>query len=495
MLEVVDLEQAHQLVLDRFGAFALDCRAGVSKAPPGAVMGEASAPASLSVQAQASSPSTASPAAPVQVVALSEAAGRTVAHDVVAYEGVPAFDRSTVDGFAVVAADTFGCSDALPALLDLAGEVEMGAEPTCACASGVCARIPTGGQVPQGADAVVMLEYCEEYGDGTIGVARPVAPGENIVFRHDDVKPGQVLIAAGTTLLPHHIGAMASLGVTACEVEGREDGGAEGGSCEGRPGGERAGERGDRPRVAVISTGDEIVPADATPVAAQMRDVNAPLLAAAVEACGARAVRFPIVPDNFDELLETVERALAQCDMVLVSGGSSAGAKDNTARVLGQLGEVMFHGVAVKPGKPTLCADADGKPAFGLPGHPVAAYFMFLELVRPLLVGGDVPESGAGSAVAPSTGFAVAPGAAPAAGPSALPCVTATLAEGLPSNHGRAELVAVRLESRADGAFAVPVRGKSGLISQLSRADGYLAIGRNQEGIAAGAPVEVRLFK
>ena len=375
----------------------------------------------------------------VESVGLDEAAGRIIACDVVATEGVPPFDRSTVDGFAVVASDTFGCTDALPALLGLAGEIEMGSNPDCTCTPGACVRIPTGGQVPEGADAVVMLEYCEEYGDGTIGVARPVAPGANIVFENDDIKPGQILIPAGTTLQAHHVGTLSSLGITSCEMR-------------------------ERLRIGIVSTGDEIVPVDTTPVASQMRDVNAPVLAAAVEACGAVAVRFPIVPDDYDALMATVKRAFATCDMVLVSGGSSAGQKDNTARVLSALGEMLFHGIAVKPGKPTMCADVHGKPAFGLPGHPVAAYFMFLEIVRPLLV----------SARTVSTG--------------------ATLAEGLPSNHGRAELVAVRLEE-SNGAFrAIPVRGKSGLISQLSGADGYICISRNQEGLPAGASVTVRLF-
>ncbi len=210
MLEVVSLEAARACVIEQFGV--LNC-------------GE-------------------------ERVSLDNTAGRRIAHNLVASEGVPPFDRSTVDGFAVVSDDTFGCSDALPALLDLAGEVEMGAAPSCTCSPGSCARIPTGGMVPQGADAVVMLEYCEEYGDGTIGIARPAAPGSNIVFENDDIKSGQVLIAAGTRLQAHHIGTLASLGVSKCTVLRR-------------------------PRVGIISTGDEIVPVDAAPVASQMRDVNA----------------------------------------------------------------------------------------------------------------------------------------------------------------------------------------------------------------------------
>ena len=400
MLEVIALDQARSVVAQRFGA----------------------------IETQA------------EPAGLEDAVGRLNAYDVTASEGVPPFDRSTVDGFAVIASDTFGCSEALPSLLDLVGEVEMGAVPTCTCTPGTCVRIPTGGQVPEGADAVVMLEYCEEYGDGTVGVSRAAAPGENIVFENDAVKPGQVLIAAGTTLCAHHVGTLASLGMTSCMVRSRI-------------------------RVGIISTGDEIVNVEETPVGSQMRDVNAPVLAAAVEACGAQPVRFPIVSDNYESLLSTVREAIEQCDIVMVSGGSSAGQKDNTARVLSTLGEMLFHGVAVKPGKPTMCADADGTPLFGLPGHPVAAYFMFLELVRQLL-----------SSSRPTMAHA-------------------ELAEGVPSNHGRTELVAVHLESRDGKAVAVPTRGKSGLISQLCASDGYIEIDRNREGATAGTNVVVRLFQ
>lgn len=377
----------------------------------------------------------------IETVRLHDAAGRRIAQDIIAAEGVPAFDRSTVDGFAVVASDTFGCSDALPAILELAGEINMGDVPSCECVPTTCVRIPTGGQVPDGADAVVMLEYCEEYGDGTVGIARSVAPGENIVFKNDDVKPGEVLIEATTTLLPHHIGTLASLGFATCEVQ-------------------------QRPIVGIISTGDEIVPVKATPVASQMRDVNTPVLAATAEACGALALTFPIVPDDYEKLFASVDQALGICDMVLVSGGSSAGQKDNTARVLSAIGDMLFHGVAVKPGKPTMCADVGGRPVFGLPGHPVAAYFMFLELVAPLLA------------------------------PRAQHLdVKAKLSAGVPSNHGRSEFVAARIERSDSDTIATPIRGKSGLISQLSGADGFFVVPRNCEGLPVGAEVEVHLFR
>ena len=401
MLEVVSLEEARSIVAKRFAEYAVS----------------------------------------FESVSHTQAAGRILAQNIVAEEGVPPFDRSTVDGFAVCAADTFGCSDALPALLNLTGEVEMGEEVNVSCAPGTCIRIPTGGKVPAGADAVVMLEYCEEYGDGTIGVAKPAAPGDGIVFENDDIAPGSVLIEASTRLQAHHVGTLASLGLTTCNVLARM-------------------------KVGIVSTGDEIVEVAATPVASQMRDVNTPLLASAVEACGGDAACFPIVPDDYDALLDTAREALNACDMVLVSGGSSAGQKDNTARVLEELGELLFHGIAVKPGKPTMCANCAGKPVFGLPGHPAAAYFMFLELAAPLL-------DPAQAHTAP---------------------VHATLTQGLPSNHGRTELVPVRLKLAEGGLQADPIRSKSGLISQLCTADGYLEIDRNTEGLAAGSTVRVRPF-
>lgn len=376
-------------------------------------------------------------------VTLDQAAGRMLANDVVSTEGVPPFDRSMVDGFAVTSSDTFGCSEALPALLELQGEVLMGEVPDCSCLPGACVRIPTGGHLPEGANAVVMLEHCEEYGDGTVGVMRPCAPGANVVFKNDDVAPGQVLIPNGTVLQSHHVGTLASLGVVSVEVRAF-------------------------PRVAIISTGAEIVPPDCMPKGSQMRDVNGPLLAAAVRACGAEAVEFPIVHDDIEQLRDVVKTALEDCQMILVSGGTSAGEKDYTARVFAEMGDVLFHGVAVKPGKPTLLADVGSVPSFGLPGHPVAAYLMFLELARPLLTGVEGAKART---------------------------VTARLGSGVPSNHGRTELIGVRLEPCDGDMRAVPIRGKSGLISQLSCADGYVEIGRDSEGAAAGNVVEVRLFE
>ena len=383
----------------------------------------------------------------IETVALKEACGRVLARDVVAEQGMPPFDRSTVDGYAVRASDTFGCSDALPALLRLAGSIRMGEAAEQPCEPGACWAIPTGGAVPEGADAVVMIERTEDFGDGTIGVQSPVAPAANMIFAHDDVAPGQLLCAAGTTLEPHHIGAFASLGIAHIEVFAPV-------------------------RVGIISTGDEIVPIDAQPTGAQMRDVNGPLLAAAVEACAGVPVQLGIMPDEADAVAQAVRSACSTCDMVLVSGGSSVGQRDATATVFDQLGTTLLHGIAMKPGKPTLVADLAGIPAFGLPGHPLAAYFVFLEFVRPLIASMQALPAAASRRRAQS----------------------AVLAQAIPSNHGRAECVAVSLEAGEAGLAATPIRSKSGLVGLLAQAAGYIVVPRDTEGLAAGAPVTIKPF-
>ncbi len=373
--------------------------------------------------------------------ALNAACGRVLAADVCAREYVPGFDRSSVDGYAVRAKDTFGCSQAIPALLQKTGEVRMGESPAFRLEAGCCAAVPTGGALPAGADAMVMIENTEDFGDGTIAVYQPSAPGAHVIYRGDDVVPGRVLLRAGTRLLPKDVGALAALGVTEAEVYRK-------------------------PRVAVLSTGNELVTPSAVPAMGQVRDVNGPALCALCAQAGAEAVHASIVPDDEALLTQAVRENAAQADMVLLSGSSSVGEKDAAAKALSALGEVLFHGVAAKPGKPTLAADVGGVPVFGLPGHPVAAHFMFLALVRPLLYAIQ------GQPDAPET------------------TVTATLTRAVPSNHGREEFVPVALQ----GGEAVPFANKSGLITTLCAAQGYIRVPRQSEGFDAGAQVTVTLF-
>ena len=385
-----------------------------------------------------------SPCPAAETVPLERACSRVLFTDIVSTEYVPGFDRSTVDGYAVRASDTFGCSDSLPALLRLADSVEMGRGAGTALPPDACVSVPTGGAIPEGTDAVVMLEYAEDYGDGTIGICKPAAPGMNLIFRGDDVRPGQVVLKGGWKLSPPEIGALAALGVTEVSV------------CR-------------IPAVGILSTGDELVPPGDTPGEGQVRDVNSAMLRALVESAGAEAVCYGILRDDESLLRETLSRALERCDLVLISGGSSAGAKDATERVLAELGTVLFHGIAVKPGKPTMLGKVRGKPAFGLPGHPVAALFIAQQLVLPLLD--------------QMTGCA-----------SRRYSIPAYVTEAVGANHGRAQITGVRLYEEGGRHRAVPIRGKSGLITSLAGADGYFVIPRDQEGVSAGEKIDVFLL-
>ena len=377
-------------------------------------------------------------------VPLEAACGRVLFGPVTARGFVPGFDRSTVDGYAVQSADTFGCSDAIPAILTLTGEIAMGGGAGSALPSGCCVAVPTGGAMPAGADAAVMVEYTEDYGDGTIGICKSAAPGANLIFKGDDVRPGQAVLPAGRRLTPQDVGALAAMGVAKVAV------------CR-------------RPVVGILSTGDELIPVEETPQEGQIRDVNSAMLRALAETAGARGICYGILPDEEALLRRTLDQALTECDMVLISGGSSVGMKDATCRVLASRGSVLFHGIAMKPGKPTILGSADGKPVFGLPGHPVAAFFVSQLFVRPLLdrLAGCGPRRYA---------------------------VPAVLTEAVSANHGRAQYMGVFLSERGGVRYARPIRGKSGLIIALAGSDGYFCIPRDCEGMAAGTSVDVWLY-
>ena len=366
--------------------------------------------------------------------------GRVLAKTVVSGEDLPRFDRSAVDGFAVVSRDTFGATAAQPALLTLAGEVKMGERARFSIESGDCALVWTGGELPQGADAMVMLEEAQALSGGLAAVESAAAPGRHVVFRGDDVRAGVSVLEQGTRLGAREIGLLAALGVTRPEVAVQ-------------------------PRVCIFSTGDELVAPDEIIEEGKIRDANASMLLASCAEAGATARHRGIVPDDEGKLLAAMQEACADCDLLLLTGSSSAGAKDAAARCLSELGEVAFHGLALKPGKPAFAGKIGETLVVGLPGHPAAAYLVFHALVRPLI------SQLAGESFAPRT-------------------VNATLLQAAPSNHGREELLPVRLE---DG-FAEPVALKSGLISPLTRASGYIRIPRDTEGLAKGTLQEVILF-
>lgn len=380
-------------------------------------------------------------AADVETVGLPDALDKVVAEDILSPEDLPAYARSTVDGFAVRASDTYGCSEALPAMVTYAGKVLMGEDEKRVLPKASCMAVPTGGQVPEGADAVVMVEHSEDLGDEFRYMLKPVAPGENVNAKGDDIAIGGVAVPKGTMLEPRHTAVLAALGISELKVR--------------------------KPlTVGILSTGDELVDYTETPKGTEIRNINSVTLAAAVEALGCQAKLYPIVPDEEAAPREAIDTVRKECDFLIISGGSSVGERDNVNRVLASFGEVYFHGVALKPGKPTMFAMLDGDvPAFGLPGHPAAAFYTFHLFAKPAIL--------------------------KRRGAIAVPrYVEAALSQKVPSNHGREEIIGVALEN----GKAVPLPAKSGVVSVLSRADGTITIPRDLEGLERGAKVKVLLF-
>jgi len=377
-----------------------------------------------------------------ETIDLGCALGRVLTDDIIACEDVPGFNRSTVDGYAVKASDTFGCSESIPAVLTLTGEVLMGESAGYLLNKGACVSVSTGGEVPEGADAVVMHEFTEDYGNNMVGIQKPVAPGSNIIFRDDDAASGDVVLTGGTIIAPHDIGILSALGYERVEVRRK-------------------------PVVGIISTGDELVGAASVLKSGQIRDVNSPMLYASVVSYGAYAKSFGVIKDDEAAIRAAMLEAIDSCDIVLISGGSSAGTRDMTAKVIESEGEMLLHGIAMKPGKPTILGIVFSKPVFGLPGHPVAAYMVTELFVRPLikeLLGVKDKRK----------------------------TVKAKLSESISSNHGREEYVFVRFGEA--GGLAHPVKGKSGLIAGLAGVNGYICIPRDSEGVAGDDEVEVICF-
>ncbi len=390
-------------------------------------------------------------ALPAETVSLEQACGRSVASDITAPESVPHFARATMDGFAVHARDTFGASESLPALLEISGEVAMGVAAGAALASGKVFAIPTGGMLPGGADAVVMVEYTHVLDDNVIEVTRPVAPGENVLNIGDDIQEGETIFERGWRLRPQDIGVLAALGITGVSAFRR-------------------------PRVAVISTGDEIVPIDTNQVPpGKVRDINTFALAAQLGSAGALASLREKVPDTLEDLVSACIRALSDHDMIVLSGGSSVGARDYTVRVLERLPEsrLLVHGVAIRPGKPIILGLSGKKLFWGLPGQPASALITCLAFVVPSLERLQGRRAAWG-------------------GQSAF---RAVLNRRMPSVHGRTDFVPVAINRDTPGLpEAVPIFGKSGAISLLARAQGYVIVPEHVEGYDKGTEVSVHPF-
>jgi len=381
----------------------------------------------------------------VETVALSGAHGRVPAQPIRAPHDLPGFARATVDGFAVRAADTYGASEGLPSYLDVTGAVLMGRAPEVAVAPGIAVAMPTGGVLPEGADAVVMVEHTQETMPGTIEVVRPVAPGEGLVRADEDARAGAELLPAGRRLRAQDVGLLAAAGATDVRVHAR-------------------------PRVAIVSTGDEIVPPGTEDLAiGQIRDATASALGALVRDAGGDPDPRGIVPDDRDALAAVLRDAVASCDVVVVSAGSSVGARDETAAVVAGLGEpgIWTHGIALRPGKPTLLADCGGVPVIGLPGNPRSALVVFRVIGMPIvrLVGGMTD-------------------------PPPEPTVRARLERSVPSAAGRLDVVQVTVR---DG-IATPLFGASALLTILTAADGSIVVPHDATGLPAGSEVDVTLY-
>jgi molybdopterin molybdotransferase len=383
---------------------------------------------------------------PAETIPLADALHRIPSRPVTAPHALPGFARSTVDGYAVRAADTYGVSDGLPGYLRLTGAVPMGAEPDVAVVAGTAVSMPTGGVLPRGADAVIMIEYTQDAMTGTIEVVRPVAPGDGIVRADEDAAIGDALVEPGRPLRAQDLGMLAAAGVTSVAVHAR-------------------------PVVTVFSTGDEVVPPETAMLRpGQVRDATAVALAAMVAEAGGAAARGGIVPDDAQALEAALRSALVTSDLIAISAGSSVGARDETADVVRRLGQpgIWCHGLAIRPGKPTLLAECAGVPIIGLPGNPRSALVIFRLLGVPLvrMVGGCTT-------------------------PPPEPSVRALLSRDLASATGRLDVVQVRVR---DG-MATPLFGLSALLSVLAAADGYVIVPEEATGLDAGTEVDVALYR
>lgn len=376
--------------------------------------------------------------------------GRILAEDLYSAVDLPHFHRAAMDGYAVRARETFGASPSLPAYLKLAGTVEMGREAARAVLSGEAMRISTGGMLPPRSDAVVMVEYTEEVSDGAVEIHRGVSPWQNVIQIGDDIKKGDLVFPRGKKIRAQDVGALTGIGISLLRVHRL-------------------------PRVALISTGDELVEADAEPRPGQVRNINQHSLAAWIGELGASLKDFGVIRDDRGALARALAEALAGADLVLLSGGSSVGVRDIALETILSFPQarILFHGISVSPGKPTIFAKIGEKPVLGLPGYPVSALVIFDLFAAPLirkLRGEDGDEQ------------------------LSRKTTRAILKRGVPSQTGREDYIRVVLERIGDKNYAAPLPGKSGAIFTLVKADGMVKVDLNREGIEEGEEVEVILF-
>ncbi len=382
-------------------------------------------------------------------IPLEESLGRILRRDILSNEDLPHFPRSVMDGYAVRAKDTFGAGESLPAFLKIGGEVLMGQDSGTVVGEGQAIRISTGGMLPENADGVVMVEHTHLLDEDTLEVSRAISPLENIIQPGDDIRKGATVLRKGHTLRPQDLGLLAGLGLTDVSVFAK-------------------------PRVAIISTGDEIVSINDHPGPGQVRDINRYTLGAFCRRAGAVPEYMGLCPDNFRRMKEMVENAVSHSDTVWISGGSSVGTRDLTLKVFEELNnfELLVHGISVSPGKPTIIGRVGSKPVIGLPGHVASALIVaevFLTRLISRLSGREDPHEGLQAQV------------------------QAVLSQNIESKSGREDYIRVRLVKHGETYIAEPVFGKSGLISTLVEADGLICIDMNTEGFYEGQSVTVFL--
>jgi molybdopterin molybdotransferase len=375
-----------------------------------------------------------------ELVPLAGSSGRILARNVTSDVDIPGFTRSVVDGYAVRASDTTGSSDPVPAILSFRGRVAMGTTAGNLIHTGECMYVPTGGILPEGADAMVMVENTEPMGDEVL-IKKPVAHGENILMYNEDFSRGGIVLLKGRRISAQDSGVLAAAGCYYVPVAMK-------------------------PKFGIISTGNELVPVTTRPRIGQVRDVNSYVIASFLEGQGCIPVQYGIIEDERTLLRAAITKATAECDAVLISGGSSKDERDMVASIIADQGEVLVHGIAIAPGKPTIIGKCGGKPVIGLPGHPASAFIVLLAIVKHL-ISGMTGETG-----------------------SRERTTRATLAENIPSARGREDYVRVMVEN----GIATPVFGKSGLLNTLTRSSGVVRIPAESEGLETGTNVEVILW-
>lgn len=380
-----------------------------------------------------------------EIRSIKDALHYVLSESVLANEDVPGFDRSTVDGYAVRAKDTFGVSETMPGFLNVVGEVKMGEAALKPVGPTEAVYVPTGGMIPPGADSVIMIEHCEDI-HGLLNTYKQIAPGENIIKRGEDIKSSAIVLEAGTKLRPQELGALAALGITEVKVYRRLT-------------------------VGYLSSGDEIVPYDTEKLEiGQIRDINYLTVAGLLENWNINCIYGGIVKDDYIQFAKQAKQLFDSVDCLILSGGSSVGAKDYTTDVIQSLGDpgVFVHGISIKPGKPTILSVASGKPVIGLPGHPASAMIIFQlfgERILRRLKGEKITQK-------PERIFA-------------------KITKNIASAPGRADYIRVSLFLQDGEWWAEPIIGKSGLITTLVKSDGIVEIVSAKEGIFQGEYVPV----